>query len=268
MEDNFDKIIERANEVKEKNLIEKELKTEDSPSREVPDREVEKIVDIKNKAMEIKEQIKKQEGLVFKLGLKKRDTKLREEFESLHQEYKQALNNLEASGFNRESVREKELKINLSRKKEDQKKEIEKLTPLKSRLFQKIKELKSFLKDSLERKEPEESIESQGDFLEKIKTDLEKETIKEEDIIKEPVSDKEEINVLEGNLAGRFRDFDEEQVNKKIQDLENEEEVREETFDTRNIPNEEEARKKYEKIKEKEEDEKEIIEESMDRPNI
>ena len=79
--------------------------------------------------------------------------------------------------------------------------------------------------------------------------------------------DEEEISI-DGNMAGRFKNFDEEQIRIKKEELENEKDIREESFDTRNIPKEEDVREKYEKIKEEEEDAKEIIEESMDRPNI
>jgi len=273
MEDNYiDKIMSTADSIKEKGLIEKENKIEKEEVfiKEVPDKEIEKIVDIKSKAMEIKEQIKKQESLVFKLGLKKRDTALRGEFESLHQEYKQILSNLEAGGFDKKSITEKELKLNISRKKEKQEKEIEKLTPLKSRLFEKLKGFSAFLTGSFSKEDSKENIEKQLDSLEKIKSDLELEkTVKlqEEQELGETVLDEEEISI-DGNMAGRFKNFDEEQIRIKKEELENEKDIREESFDTRNIPKEEDVREKYEKIKEEEEDAKEIIEESMDRPNI
>lgn len=281
-------------------------KKEDFLKEEVLEKEIEKLLNTKQKAIEIKKQLEKQQGLSFKLGLKKRDALLVNEFNSLHEDYKKTLKNLEGGGFSIELIAKKELELNIRRKKEEAEKLIQELGPTKTKLFDKIKNI--FFP-------PKEKVKNQYDIPEKISMNLEEEkrkiiesgvadeflkdhkdrfpqdadNLKEESLPEKPVileeeqkdqdffeekqdpviSNEEQEDIsIDGNLAGRYKNFDEEQINKKKKEIEYDLDVKTESFNMRDIPSEEQAKEKYEKIKEEEENEREKIEESMDRPNI
>ncbi len=305
MENNIRENIEKSQEIKEKMLE----KNKDSFQQEIPEEKIEKLLNTKNKALEIKEQLKEQQGLSFKLGLKKRNTTLIDEFDALHEEYKETLKSLEDYGFSRELIAEKELELNLNRKKEEAEKLVQELTPKKIKLFEKLKNVLGLNKNNIENKfdipdkiplnleEERNNIinsgvadeflkdykdrfpqdpknnngkVSKGDTLNERLRSFNEEQKEELDLFEE---DNKEVDIeedvsIDANLAGRYRNFDEDQINKKKEEMENEIDLKTESFNTRDIPSEEEIKKKHEKIKEEEEEEKEKIEESMDRPSI
>ncbi|HNP79571.1 MAG TPA: hypothetical protein PKI00_01860, partial [Candidatus Pacearchaeota archaeon] len=116
------------------------------PQEAVPEKEIKEFISLKKKLKEMQAQSEKQKGLLFKLKLKQKNPVLNKEIAELESKYKVMLNSLVQRGFSEEKIDKGEsnrsaeqIKSQLDEKLKDVQEKIDKLSPEKRTLFEKIK---------------------------------------------------------------------------------------------------------------------------------
>jgi len=125
-----------------------EDKEPETPQEAVPEKEIKEFISLKKKLKEMQAQSEKQKGLLFKLKLKQKNPVLNKEIAELESKYKVMLNSLVQRGFSEEKIDKGEsnrsaeqIESQLDEKLKDVQEKIDKLSPEKRTLFEKIKKV-------------------------------------------------------------------------------------------------------------------------------